>query len=118
MFLCLALARYWAVKMPEKNPDLWAAFSAWLSVHQPQVYAGFMAAAVAMLRVVYGGGKRRQILLEGAICGLIGVALIPLLEWMAMPPNLATFGGCMVGFIGVEHLRDWAVRIGRRRVDE
>lgn len=105
------------MKMPEKNPDLWMMISAWLSAHQTQVYAGFMATAVAMLRVIYGGGKRRQILVEGALCGLIGVALIPLLEWLALPPNLATFGGCMVGFVGVEQLRTWAIRFGQYRVD-
>lgn len=102
-------------KMPEKSPDLWAALFAWLAMHQPQIYAGLTAVATAFVRVVYGGGGHRQMLLEGALCGLIAVSLVPLLEYLSMPANLATFAGCMVGFMGTEKLRDWAGRFGDRK---
>lgn len=108
-------------KMPDKDPSLWALLLAWLSVHQPQIYAAAMAATVAVFRVIYGGGGRRQMITEGVLCGLIGTVLVPLLEWLSMwwgipmPPNLATFFGCMVGFLGVEKLRDHADRfLGRQ----
>lgn len=101
--------------MPEKNPDLWAALLAWVAMHQPQLYAGGTAVATAFVRVVYGGGGKRQMILEGALCGLIAVSLVPVLEFLSMPTNLATFAGCMVGFIGTEKLRDLAMRFGERK---
>lgn len=103
--------------MPEKNPDLWTAALAWLAAHQPQIYAGGAAAAVALCRVVYGGGGKRQMVLEAIICGLIGSSLIPLLEYFTLPANLATFAGCMVGFVGVEKLRDYSDRFMSRKAE-
>ncbi|TDR46264.1 lambda family phage holin [Pseudomonas brenneri] len=103
--------------MPEKNPDIWAAALAWLAAHQPQIYAGGTAAAVALCRVIYGGGGKRKMILEGILCGLIGTSLVPLLEYFALPTNLATFAGCMVGFIGVEKLRDYSDRFMSRKAD-
>lgn len=101
--------------MPEKDPGLWAALIAWVIAHQPQIVAGSAAAAVALCRVIYGGGSRRKMLLEAIMCGLIGSSLIPLLEYFALPGSLATFAGCMVGFIGVEKLRDFSDRFMSRK---
>ena len=61
--------------MPEKDPGQWAALIAWVIAHQPQLGAAGLSVAIAVLRVVYGGGSRRQMLLEGALCGLITLAL-------------------------------------------
>ncbi|WP_457977098.1 phage holin, lambda family [Pseudomonas aeruginosa] len=99
------------MQMPEKDPSLWAALLAWLSLYQPQLYASGLSVGIAILRVVYGGGTRRQMLLEGALCGLVTLALVPLLEWMGLPQSMATFAGGAVGFMGVEKLRDVADRI-------
>ena len=105
------------MKMPEKDPAFWAAVLTWLGAHQPQLYAGGTAAAVALCRVIYGGGGRRKMVLEGILCGLIGTSLVPLLEYFALPTNLATFAGCMVGFIGVEKLRDYSDRFMSKKVE-
>ncbi|WP_060482709.1 phage holin, lambda family [Pseudomonas sp. NBRC 111119] len=94
--------------MPEKDPGLWAAVLTWVLAHQPQLYAAGLSVAIAVLRVVYGGGTRRQMFLEGALCGLITLALVPLLEWMGLPQGMATFAGGMVGFMGVEKLRSYS----------
>lgn len=105
------------MKMPEKDPGFWASVLVWFGAHQPQLYAGGTAAAVALCRVIYGGGGRRKIVLEGILCGLIGSSLVPLLEYFALPTNLATFAGCMVGFIGVEKLRDYSDRFMSRKLE-
>lgn len=94
--------------MPEKDPGLWAALIAWVIAHQPQLGAAGLSVAIAVFRVMYGGGNRRQMLLEGALCGLITLALVPLLEWMGLPQGMATFAGGMVGFMGVEKLRGYS----------
>lgn len=57
--------------MNEKDPTLWAAVVAWLAAHQPQLYAAGMSVGIAALRVLYGGGSKRQMYLEGALCGLV-----------------------------------------------
>ncbi|NBF11879.1 phage holin, lambda family [Pseudomonas sp. Fl4BN1] len=93
-------------------PFLWPS-----KAFQPQIYAGGMAAIVAVFRVIYGGGSRRKMVLEAVICGLIGSSLIPLLEYFTLPADLATFAGCMVGFVGVEKLRDYSDRFMSRKAE-
>ncbi|KES23093.1 phage holin, lambda family [Pseudomonas sp. AAC] len=102
----------------KEDPSFWAALLAWLSLHQPQIYAGLTAGLTALVRVIYGGGGRRQMMLEGALCGLIAVSLVPVLEYLSLPSNLATFAGCMVGFMGVEKIRDYADRWLGRKADQ
>ncbi|MCS4282442.1 lambda family phage holin [Pseudomonas sp. BIGb0278] len=94
--------------MNEKDPALWAVVMTWLAAHQPQLFAAGLSIGIAVLRVVYGGGTRRQMFLEGALCGLITLALVPLLEWMGLPQGMATFAGGAVGFMGVEKLRGYS----------
>lgn len=103
--------------MPEKDTTLWAALLAWLIAHQPQLYAAGLSVAIAALRVVYGGGTKRQMLLEGALCGMITLALVPLLEWMGLPQGMATFAGGAVGFMGVEKLREYSDRFMSKKVE-
>ena len=103
------------MKMPEKNPDLWAALIAWLSIHAPSVYAFLLSVTIAVVRVIYGGGTSRQMILEGIMCGLATLTLVPLLQVVGLPQSMATFAGGLVGFIGVEKLRDIAIRFGEKR---
>lgn len=102
------------MRMPEKNPDLWAAVISWLSANAPSLYALLLSIAIAALRVIYGGGTRRQMLLEGALCGLATLAVVPLLRVTGLPESMATFAGGLIGFMGVEKLRDIAVRLGEK----
>lgn len=103
------------MKMPEKSPDLWAALLAWLSMHAPSAYAFLLSVTVAVVRVIYGGGTRRQMVLEGVMCGLATLTLVPLLQYLGLPQSMATFAGGLVGFIGVEKLRDIAIRFGEKK---
>ena len=48
--------------MPDK-PDTWLIVMAWLSQHAPMFYAAALSCWIAFLRVIYGGGGRRQALL-------------------------------------------------------
>lgn len=104
--------------MPEKDPVLWASLLAWLGAIAPQIFAPALSITIAVLRVIYGGGGRRQMLIEGLLCGLVTVSLVPLLEWFGLPPNMATFAGGAVGFVGVEKLRAFADRLIDRKLDQ
>ncbi|MCU7240395.1 phage holin, lambda family [Pseudomonas peradeniyensis] len=101
--------------MPEKDPGLWSAVLAWLIAHQPQLYAAGLSVGIAVLRVMYGSGSRRQMYLEGALCGLVTLSLVPLLEWLGLPQSMATFAGGAVGFLGVEKVRGYYDRVAVRQ---
>ena len=101
--------------MPYKDPSLWDALLMWLSVNSPVLYAVFLSASIAVTRVIYGGGSGRQMLLEATICGLITVAIAPLVEWLGIPATMSQFVGGAVGLIGVEQLRALAIGIGRKK---
>lgn len=99
------------MKMPDKDPITWAALLAWLSAHYPQLYAAGLSFVVALTRVIYGGGTRRQALLEATLCTLITLGLIPVLEWFGLPQNMATAAGVFTGFLGVKKIAEFADRI-------
>nr|EKU7696648.1 phage holin, lambda family [Pseudomonas aeruginosa]EKU7703114.1 phage holin, lambda family [Pseudomonas aeruginosa]EKX7594838.1 phage holin, lambda family [Pseudomonas aeruginosa]EKX7602691.1 phage holin, lambda family [Pseudomonas aeruginosa] len=99
------------MKMPER-PETWAALLAWLSAHYPQLYAAGLSFVVALTRVIYGGGTRRQALLEATLCTLITLGLIPVLEWFGLPQNMATAAGVFTGHPSV--LRCFSPRSGTK----
>lgn len=103
-------------QMPEKNSDVWAALLAWWATHQASLHAMGLSMAIAVVRVIYGGGKGKQMALEAVLCGLATLSLIPVLEWLGLPQSMSSFIGGMVGFLGVEKLRDLAERFGRSKV--
>lgn len=96
--------------MPDK-PDTWAIALAWLSQHSPILYAAALSCAMAVLRITYGGGTRRQMIVEGAICGGLALTIISGLEFFSLPQSMATFVGGWVGFLGVEKIRSIADRV-------
>ena len=97
--------------MPEKNPDTWAVALAWLSQHAPILYAAGLSCVMAVLRITYGGGTRRQMAVEGAICGGLTLTIISGLEFFGLPQSMSTFVGGWVGFLGVEKIRSIADRV-------
>ncbi|WP_176506375.1 phage holin, lambda family [Pseudomonas urethralis] len=99
----------------DKDPGMWAAVLSWAVTHQTQLYAAGMSMLMAIFRVVRGGGTRRQMLLEGAMCGLITLALVPLLQWLGLPQSMATFAGGAVGFMGVDKIRAYSDTILSRK---
>lgn len=96
--------------MPEKTPEFWVLALAWLGQHAPTLYAAGLSALMAGVRIIYGGGTRRQAVLEAAICTLITIGLIPVLEYFGLPQNFATAAGVFIGFLGVKKLADLADR--------
>ena len=96
--------------VPEKDPNLWALLAAWLAHHSPTLYGFSLAVGVAIVRVIYGGGTVRQMILEGALCGLLSLTLTSGLELVGLPISAAAFVGGMVGFIGTEAVREFAMK--------
>ena len=66
---------------------------------------------MAVLRITYGGGTRRQMLVEGAICGGVTLTIISGFEFFGLPQSMAAFVGGWVGLLGVEKVRAIADRV-------
>lgn len=96
--------------MPDK-PETWAIALAWLSKYSPILYAAALSCAMAVLQITYGGGTRRQMIVEGAICGGLALTIISGLEFFSLPQSMATFVGGWLGFLGVEKIRTIADRV-------
>ncbi|VVO79386.1 hypothetical protein PS870_01710 [Pseudomonas fluorescens] len=97
--------------MPDK-PSTWAPALAWLSQHAALLYAPLLSLATSALRIIYGGGTRRQAVLEALLCMLLTAAAFPLLSYFGLPENLAASLGGGIGFVGVKKISDWADRFG------
>lgn len=102
----------------DQDPSLAAAFIAWLASHHPQIYAMFLSVAIACVRVIYGKGGPRQMVLEASLCGLATLTLVPLLAYLKLPQEMATFAGGAIGFMGVDKLREYADRIISRKAGQ
>ena len=74
-----------------------------------------MGLGVGVLDVFFRERVRGQMILEGLLCGLITLALVPLVEYFGLPQSMATFIGGACGFIGTEKLRDLAIRWGEKK---
>ncbi|MBU3825215.1 MAG: phage holin, lambda family, partial [Candidatus Oceanisphaera merdipullorum] len=96
--------------VPHKDPSLWAMLAAWLAHHSPTLYGFFLAVAVAIVRVIYGGGSVRQMILEGTLCGLLSLTLTSGLELAGLPVSASSFVGGLVGFVGTAAARDFAMK--------
>lgn len=66
---------------------------------------------MAVLRITYGGGTRRQMLVEGAICGGLTLTMISGFEFFGLPQSMAAFVGGWVGLLGVDKVRSIADRV-------
>lgn len=115
--------------MPEKDPNVWAAFLVWLH-EPPALLQGFvMALLIAVLRVIYDRKEKawQRIALEGLLCGFLtiaGTALAALAigfwfpSWQASLALVAVGIGGTVGFFGVEAVRRLAIRLLRIRLTD
>lgn len=101
------------MKMPD-NPNTWMqvinSVGAYISHIPAAVLGAFMAAIVAVLRVVYDQQETKpmRIGLEGTLCGLLTLSAGSVIQWLNMPESIAIGLGGFIGFVGVVKLREWA----------
>lgn len=92
--------------MPDR-PDTWN----WLEQHWPTLYAGLLALIIAALRIIYGGGTLRRMLIEAPLCGALALAASHGLPLLGIPVSAAPFFGGIIGLLGVEGTRAAAKKI-------
>ncbi|MDX5376374.1 MAG: phage holin, lambda family [Halomonas sp.] len=99
---------------PHWWPKVIAALWDWATTYG---YAPALAFAIAVLRGLYAGGKPMRTLLEGTMIGLMTLALVPLLQYLELPPKLSIFLGSLFAFVGVEWVRERIDVIAKRYID-
>ncbi|MFN3048790.1 phage holin, lambda family [Pseudomonas alloputida] len=100
--------------MPDR-PETWAFMATWLENNWPGLYAGLLAALIAALRVVYGGGKLRQLIIEAPLCGFVALSASHGLSLIGIPLTAAPFFGGLIGLLGIEFVRAAAKKTFTRK---
>lgn len=100
--------------MPDR-PETWAFLASWLENNWPGLYAGLLAALIAALRVVYGGGKLRQLVIEAPLCGFVALSASHGLSLIGIPLSAAPFFGGLIGLLGIEFVRAAAKKTFTRK---
>ncbi len=104
-------------RMPDR-PETWTWLAAWLEQNWPTIYAGLLALVIAGLRVIYGGGTLRRMVIEAPLCGALALAVSHGLSLLGIPASTAPFFGGVIGLLGVEGTRAAAKRFFTRKADQ
>ena len=102
--------------MPDR-PETWAWLSVWLQANMPALYAGGLAFMISVWRVIYTGGRLRQLALESPLCGMLGVGASYGAEMLGLTQGAGVFIACVIGLLGVEASRAAAQRLLDRKVN-
>ncbi|QZN97796.1 phage holin, lambda family [Symbiopectobacterium purcellii] len=102
--------------MSESNVGFWADLLNGLKSSWPQIFGAGLAAIICYGRLIYDGTDRKNRWIEGVLCGALSLAISSALDVVGLPITMSPFIGGMVGFIGVEKLRNIAINAISRRV--
>ena len=73
--------------------------------------AVLFSVVMAGLRIAYGGGGWKKMVLEGLLCGALTLTVASGLEYLSIPKSLSVSIGGGIGFIGVEQFRKLVISI-------
>lgn len=91
---------------------------AWLEQNWQALYAGLLATLIAGLRVMYGGGNLRRVVLEAPLCGLLALTTSHGLVLLGIPASTGPFFGGLIGLLGVEWTRATARKVLNRKAEK
>ncbi|AKL37177.1 MULTISPECIES: phage holin, lambda family [Klebsiella] len=95
---------------PHSWPDFLELLHSWWRGDTP-LGAVLLSVIMAGLRIAYGGGGWKKMLLEGLLCGALTLTVASGLEYLSIPKNLSVGIGGGIGFIGVEQFRKLIINI-------
>lgn len=93
----------------------------WVTANFQFIASGAMAASISFARIAYEytSGKRKRSwgasVAESVLCGLIALSLVYGMEMFGLPQSAATFIGAMIGFIGVDKVKEWLENWGNSK---
>lgn len=103
------------MKMNDKNPEFWAAVLTGLKNAWPQILGASMAGLIAYGRLIYDGATRKNKWLEGVLCGALSLCVTSALDVVGLPVSISPFVGGVIGFVGVDKLREIAISALKKR---
>lgn len=96
------------------DPHSWTEFidllQSWWRGDTP-MGAVLLSIVMAVLRIAYGGGGWKKMVLEGLMCGAMTLTAVSALEYFNLPQSLSIAIGGALGFVGVEQVRTVATRV-------
>ena len=95
---------------PHSWPDMLELLHSWWHGDTP-LGAVLLSVIMAGLRIAYGGGGWKKMVLEGLLCGALTLTVASGLEYLSIPKNLSVGIGGGIGFIGVEQFRKLIINI-------
>jgi len=95
---------------PHSWPDWIGLLQSWWRGDTP-LGAVLLSICMAGLRVAYGGGGWKKMVLEGLLCGALTLTASSGLAYFDLPKNICIAIGGGIGFIGVEQFRKLVLSI-------
>ncbi|KLU15535.1 MULTISPECIES: phage holin, lambda family [Xenorhabdus] len=100
----------------DKQPDLWADLLNGLRHSWPQISGSGLAILICYGRLIYDGVERKNRWVEPLLCGALSWGISSALELFGIPGSVSPALGGAIGFIGVEKLREFAIRAINKRL--
>ncbi|NDL00694.1 phage holin, lambda family [Photorhabdus bodei] len=100
----------------DKQPDLWADLLNGLRNSWPQISGSLLAVLICYGRLIYDGVERKKRWVEPLLCGALSWGVSSGLELFGIPGSVSPALGGAIGFIGVEKLREFALRAINKRL--
>lgn len=97
--------------MPNNHRDVFQALINWIVLHYPILYTFLLTMLIAFLRLIYDGVGGSKRFVEAILCGFIALAVSAALEYFGFPDSLAPFVGGVIGFFGIEKIRETSNRV-------
>ncbi|TRN46799.1 phage holin, lambda family, partial [Salmonella enterica subsp. enterica] len=66
-------------------------------------------------RLIYDGATRKNKWLEGVLCGALSLCVTSALDVVGLPVSISPFVGGIIGFVGVDKLREIAISALKKR---
>lgn len=95
----------------KQNPDFWMSITMALKALWPTLGASFVSCVVCYARLIHDGENRKNKWIEGILCGLLAFSVSHGLSYIGLPDNADVFAGGVIGFIGVEKIREMVLRV-------
>ncbi|EBS1324050.1 phage holin, lambda family [Salmonella enterica subsp. enterica serovar Muenchen] len=101
--------------MSNNDSEFWAAVLTGLKNAWPQLLGASMAGLIAYARLIYDGVTRKNKWLEGVLCGALSLCITSALDAFGLPVSISPFVGGVIGFVGVDKLREIAISALKKR---
>ncbi|OCL19887.1 phage holin, lambda family [Gilliamella sp. wkB72] len=88
----------------------------WLQANWPMIYASLMAFIIAFGRLTYDGVGGRRKWVEAIFCGAVTMSASTGLEFFGFSVTLAPFVGGVIGWLGIDKLRQLSHAIVDKKV--